>query len=125
MEFVSNKGAYMAWCIWITCQVHRVMQEFVEGGLKNNPAISTAFVRFLTRQTLANIAPGVGGQIKTLSDALATLKGSVSAATTAAKEATQAAKEANARAMTAANTKSDVAKNGLNALYSKNLTLKC
>ncbi len=126
MEFVPNKGskvAYMARCIWITCRVHRVMQEFVDGGLKNNPTILTAFVRFLTKQTSANVASGVGEQIKTLSDAMATLKGSVSAATSAAKEATQAAKEANTRA-TIANTNADAAKNGLNELYSKNSTLK-
>ncbi len=126
MEFVPTKGskvAYMARCIWITCQVHRVMQDFVAGGLKNNLAILTAFVRFLTKQTLANVASGVGRQIKTLTDAVATLKGSVSTATTAAKEATKAAKEANAWAMTA-NTNADAAKNGLNALYSKNSTLK-
>ncbi len=126
MEFMLTKGskvAYMARCIWITCQVHQVMQDFVAGGLKNNPAISTAFVCFLTKQTSANIASGVNGQIKTLTDAVAMLKGSVSAATTAAKEATQAAKEANARATTA-NTNADAAKNGLNALYSKNSNLK-
>jgi hypothetical protein len=126
MEFLPTKGskvAYMARCIWITCQVHRVMQDFVAGGLKNNPAISTAFVHFLTKQMSANVASGVGRQIKTLTDAVATLKGSVSAATIAAKEATQAAKEANARATTA-NTNADATKNGLNALYLKNYTLK-
>ena len=126
MEFVPNKVsqmAYMARCIWITCQVHRVMHDFVKGGLKNNPAISTAFVRFLTRQTAQNVASGIGSQLKTISDSVASMKGTVSAATTAAKEATQAAKEANARATTA-NTNADAAKNGLNSLYSKNSTLK-
>jgi hypothetical protein len=54
---------------------------------------------------------------------MATLKGSISVATSAAKEATQTAKEANTRA-TRTNTNADVAKNGLNALYSKNLMLK-
>ena len=42
MEFVANwanKVAYMTHCIWITCQVHWVMQEFTKGGLWNNPAI--------------------------------------------------------------------------------------
>ena len=126
MEFVPNKGskiAYMARCVWITCQVHRVMHEFVDGGLKNNPAISTAFVRFLTRQTAQSVASGIGSQLKAISDSVATMKGAVSAATSAAKEATQAAKEANTRASTA-NTNADAAKNGLNALYSKNSTLK-
>ena len=126
MEFVPNKGsrvAYMARCIWITCQVHRVMHNFVKGGLKNNPAISKAFVRFLTQQTAQNVASGIGSQLKTISNSVASMKGTVSAATTAAKEATQAAKEANARATTA-NTNADAAKNGLNSLYSKNSTLK-
>jgi len=126
MEFVPNKGsrvAYMARCIWITCQVHRVMHDFVKSGLKNNPAISTAFVRFLTRQTAQNVASGIGSQLKTISDSVASMKETVSAATTAAKEATQAAKEANTRATTA-NTNADAAKNGLNSLYSKNSTLK-
>ncbi len=126
MEFVPTKGskaAYMAQCIWITCQVHRVMQDFVVGGLKNNSAISTTFIRFLTKQTSANVASGVGGQMKTVTDTVTMQKGSVTAATTAAKEATQAAKEANACATTA-NTNADTAKNSLNSLYAKNLTLK-
>ena len=65
MEFVAskdNKADYMARCIWITCQVHRVMQEFVEGGLRNNPAILTAFIRFLTKMTGGNVSAGVGGR---------------------------------------------------------------
>ena len=126
MEFVAskdNKADYMARCIWITCQVHRVMQEFVEGGLRNNPAISTAFIRFLTRMTGGNVSAGVGGQIKALTDSIATLKGAATAATAAAKEATQTAKEANTRATTA-NTNADAAKNSINSLYSKNSTLK-
>jgi hypothetical protein len=126
MEFVAskdNKADYMARCIWITCQVHRVMQEFVEGGLRNNPAISTAFIRFLTKMTGGNVSAGVGGQIKALTDSIATLKGAATAATAAAKEATQMAKEANTRATTA-NTNADAAKNSVNSLYSKNSTLK-
>jgi hypothetical protein len=80
MEFVAskdNKADYMARCIWITCQVHRVMQEFVEGGLRNNPAISTAFIRFLTKMMGGNVSVGVGGQIKALTDSIVTLTGAV------------------------------------------------
>jgi hypothetical protein len=118
MEFVASKedkAAYMSPCIWITCQIHRIMQEFVEGGLKNNLAILTAFVRFLTKQTGGNVTSGVGGQIKALTDMVATLKGLVSTATSAAKEAAQAAKEANTRA-TMANTNADAAKNAVNSI---------
>ncbi len=126
IEFMASKGnkaAYMAWCIRIKCQVHRVMQVFVKGGLKNNPAILTAFVHFLTKQTGGNVASGVGGQIKALTDTVATLQGSVSMATSTTKEATQVAKEANTRA-TRANTNADAAKNAVNSIYSKNSTLK-
>jgi hypothetical protein len=94
MEFIANKGnkaTYIAQCIWITCQVHRVMQEFVDGGLKNNPAILTAYVRYLTKQTGGNAPSGIGGQLKALADTVVMLKGTVSVATTAAKEATVAA----------------------------------
>jgi hypothetical protein len=99
------------------------MQEFVEGGLRNNPAILTAFIRFLTKMTGGNVLAGVGGQIKALTDSIATLKGAVTAATAAAKEATQTAKEANTRA-SSANMNADAAKNSVNSLYSKNTTLK-
>ncbi len=122
MEFVAskdNKADYMARCIWITCQVQRVMQEFVEGGMRNNPAISTAFIRFLTKMTGGNVSAGVGGQINSLTDSIVTLKGAATAATVATKEATQTAKEANT-----ANTNADTAKNSVNSLYSKNSTLK-
>jgi hypothetical protein len=49
MEFVASrgtkdKGVYMVRCIWVICQVHRVMQEFVQGELKYNSTIGTAFI---------------------------------------------------------------------------------
>jgi hypothetical protein len=34
----------MTRCIWITLQVHRVMQEFIQGGLQSNSTITTAFI---------------------------------------------------------------------------------
>ncbi len=83
-----------------------------------------AYVQFLTKQMGGDVVSGVGGQIKALTDAVATLKGLVSAATSAAKEATQAVKEANTRATTA-NTNTDVAKNAVNTIYLKNSTLIC
>ena len=42
MEFVAcraNKADYMTRCIWITLQVHRVMQEFVQGGLQSQSSL--------------------------------------------------------------------------------------
>ncbi len=71
----KDKVDYMVRCIWITCQVHRVMQEFVQGRLKYNFMIGTAFIQFLTKQTGSNMASGVGGQLKTHTDLLNTMKG--------------------------------------------------
>ncbi len=42
----------MTRCIWITLQVHRVMQEFIQGGLQSNSTIATAFMRFLVKTRL-------------------------------------------------------------------------
>jgi hypothetical protein len=49
MEFVASRGTkdkvdYMVRCIWVTCQVHRVMQEFVQGRLKYNSIFGTVFI---------------------------------------------------------------------------------
>jgi hypothetical protein len=126
MEFVVNKANkvdYMTRCIWITCQVHQVMQEFVQGGLKYNSAISTAYVRFLTKTMGGNVAWGVGGQLKTLTDMIATLTSLVTTAAKEANEAAQVAKEANTRA-SSASTNADPAKNAVNSIYTKKSTLK-
>jgi hypothetical protein len=69
------------------------------------------------------VASEVGGQIKALTDVVATLKGLISAATSAAKEATQAVKEANTWATTA-NMNADAAKNAVKDIYSKISTIK-
>jgi hypothetical protein len=101
MEFVVNKANkvdYMTRCFWITCQVHQVMQEFVQGGLKYNFAISTAYVQFLTKTMGGNVASGIGGQLKTLTNMIDMLKSLVATAAKEAKEAAQVAKEANTRA---------------------------
>jgi hypothetical protein len=91
MEFVAshaNKVDYMTRCIWITLQVHRVMQEFVQGGLQVN--------------TSAGNAAGVGGgQLKTLADKVKKLQTVVAMATTVSKDALKDSKEALTRASTA------------------------
>ncbi len=127
MKFVVNKANkvdYMTRCIWITCQVHQVIQEIVQGGLKYNSAISTANVQFLTKTTGGNVASGVGGQLKTLTNMIATLKSLVTMVAKEAKEVAQAAKEANTHA-SFANMNADAAKNAVNSIYTKNSTLKC
>jgi hypothetical protein len=127
MEFVAscaNKVDYMVRCIWITCQVHQVMQEFVQGGLHRNKAIANAFMQFLLVKTMVgSAAAGSGGQLKTLMDKVDTLTTAVRGAAKDAKEAAKNAKEASTCGSTA-NTNADTAKNRVNLIYSKNLTLK-
>ena len=126
MEFVAsraNKVDYMTRCIWITLQVHRVMQEFVQGGLHNNSTIATAFMRFLVKTSAGNAAGGGGGQLKTLTDKVDKLQTAVALATTTSKDALKDSKEALTRASTA-NTQADNARNAVNSLYAKNSTLK-
>jgi hypothetical protein len=126
MEFVAsraNKADYMTRCIWITLQVHRVMQEFVQGGLQSNSTIATAFMRFLVKTSAGNAAGGGGGQLKTLTDKVEKLQTAAATATTVSKDALKDSKEALTRASTA-NTQADTAKNAVNSLYAKNPTLK-
>ena len=127
MEFVAscaNKADYMTRCIWITLQVHRVMQEFVQGGLQSNLTIATAFMRFLVKTSAGNPAGGGGGQLKTLTDKVEKLQTAAAMATRVFKAALKDSKEALTRASTA-NTQADTAKNAVNAIYAKNPTLKC
>ena len=125
MEFTGqvNKVDYMVRCIWVTLQVHRVMQEFVQGGLKSHPAIGSAFIRFLTKQTGNNVASGVGIQLGKLSTAVDRIESLAKTADTAAKDASRVAKEATTRAATANGT-AEKASDGLKSLYAKNSTLR-
>ncbi len=125
MEFTThiNKVEYMVQCIWMTLQVHRVMQEFVQGGLKSHPAIGSAFIRFLTKQTGNNVALGVGVQLRKLTEFVSTIKNLAKMADLAAKDAAKVAKEANT-CSSVANTSAKKAKDNLKTLYTKNLTLK-
>ena len=126
MEFVAsraNKVDYVTRCIWITLQVHRVMQEFVLGGLQSNSTIATAFMHFLVKTSAGNAAGGGEGQLKTLTDKVKKLQMAVAMAMTVSKDALKNSKEALTRASTA-NTHADNAKNTVNTVYAKNLTLK-
>ena len=125
MEFTGqiNKVDYMVRCIWVTLQVHQVMQEFVQGGLKSHPAIGSAFIRFLTKQTGNNVALGIGVQLEKLTTAVDRIESLAKMADTAAKDAARVSKKANARAATA-NLTAKKASEGLKMLYTKNSTLK-
>jgi len=101
MEFVAsraNKIDYMTRCIWITLQVHWVMQEFVQGGLQSNSTITTAFMRFLVKTSAGNVAEGGGGQLKTLTNKVNKLQMAVATAMMVSKDALKDSKEALTRA---------------------------
>ena len=118
MEFVvkGTRVDYMARCIWLTMQVHMAMDDFVRDGLKYNAAISSAFIRFLTKQKGSKVGAGVGNSLSKLED-------KISGAVKAAKDAIAEAKEASKRVATAS-TAADKAEKGLANLYNKNNTLK-
>ncbi len=125
MEFTGqvNKVDYMVRCIWVTLQVHRVMQEIIQGGLKSHPATGSAFIRFLTKQTGNNVASSIGVQLGKLTELVGRIENLAKTADAAANEAAKVAKEANQHS-SAANTSADKATDGLKMLYTKNSTLK-
>ena len=126
MDFVAsraNKVDYMTRCIWITLQVHRIMQEFVQGGCQSNSAIATAFMHILVKTSAGNAAGGGGGQLKTLTDKAEKLQMVVAMVATVSKDALKNSKEAFTRA-SMANTHANIAKNAVNTVYAKNPTLK-
>jgi hypothetical protein len=118
MDFTVNcsRVEYMVWSIWIAMQVHMVMDEFTQDGMKYDLALSAAFVRFLTKVTDGNGAAGVAGSIALLEAKLKNLD-------SALKEVKKEAAAASARATTANNNTEDV-KGKFTKLYWLNLTLK-
>jgi hypothetical protein len=107
---------YMVRCIWISMQVHMVMEKFTANGMKYNPSLSAAFMCFLTKVMGGNAAAGVVGSVASLDSKLKNLKNSF-------KELKKEAAAASAHATTANNTTEDV-KGKLTKLYQANLSLK-
>jgi hypothetical protein len=112
----GTRVEYMVQCIWLTLQVHMAMDYFTRDGMKYNPAISAAFVQFLTKQTGGNVSTGVGGQMQVVNDKIKTIKA-------LAKEAKKESSNAVARTTMASSTADDVKKK-LNSLQANNPTLK-
>ena len=125
MEFTlkGKRVEYMVRCIWLTLKAHSVMEDFIKSGLIYNPTISAAFIRFLTKQTGQNVSSGIGGQLKTMADALTQVKAAAKEASDAAKEATRASKEASTRSVSAT-TAADKVSNELKSILAKNSSLK-
>ena len=80
---------YMVQCIWLTLEIHGVMEEMIKHGLGANAAINAAFVRFLTKQVAVNTGSSVA-KPKVKPDKLTE---ELAKATTVANEAKVAAKE--------------------------------
>jgi hypothetical protein len=101
MEFTFNRKQveYMLCFIWLTLMAHAVMEDLIKNGLKYNSTISTASIHFLTKQRGQDVASGVGGQIKAVTDALAQIKAAIKEAGNAAKEASRISKEASSRSI--------------------------
>jgi uncharacterized membrane protein YwzB len=119
MEFIvkGTRAHYMACCIlWLTMQIHMAMDNFVCNGMKYNTAISSAFIRFLTKQTRSNVGAGVGNSLSKLEEKVRSAKKNTKDAITLANEAIKRA--------TSASTTVDKANKGLANLYTKNNTLK-
>ena len=49
--------------IWVSMKTHMIMEELMKDGIKYHPIISAAFIRFLTKQTGANVATNMGPRI--------------------------------------------------------------
>jgi hypothetical protein len=113
MDFtVKGTGVeYMTRCIWLTLQVHVLMNKFVKDGMKYNPVISAAYLTFLAKQTGSNVGSGVGGKFLKLEDQVKSVE-------VAAKDAIKVAKEAAQRAATVG-TNADSVKTSLKQLADK------
>jgi hypothetical protein len=118
MDFLVNgsRVEYLARCIWITMQVHMVMDEFKQNRLKYNSSISAAFMQFLMKITGGNEAAGVARSVAALKNKLKNLNNTL-------KEVKKEAAAATTRATTANNAAED-AKGKLTKLYHANSTLK-
>ena len=118
MDFMVNgsRVEYLARFVWITMQVHMIMDEFMQNGLKYNPSILAAFMQFLTKVTGGNAAAGVAGTVALLENKLKNLDNTL-------KEVKKEAAAASSRATTAGNA-AEEAKSKLTKLYQANPTLK-
>ena len=72
MDFTvhGSRVEYMVRCIWLSMQVHMVMDEFTANGMKYNSTILAAFMRFLTKVTGGNAAAGMAGTVAALENKL-------------------------------------------------------
>ena len=118
MDFTvqGSRVEYMVRCIWLSMQVHMVMEEFTANGMKYNSTISAAFMRFLTKVTGGNAAAGMAGTVASLDSKIKNLDALI-------KEVKKEAAVVNSCATASNNAAEDVKKN-LTKLYQTNASLK-
>ena len=69
MSFSKNmvRVDYLARVIWVSLKIHQAMTKFLtNGSAKYDPALSAAFIRFLTTQTAENSAALLAKRVKSL-----------------------------------------------------------
>ncbi len=118
MDFVVNglHVEYMVRCIWSLMQVHMIMDEFTQNGMKYNASISAAFMRFLMKVVGVNAAAGVAGSVASLDSKIKNLNNTL-------KEVKKESTAASAQATTASNSSKDV-KGKFAKLYQAKTSLK-
>lgn len=82
-----NPVDYAVRAAWTTLKNLMVMQEYLADGLRNHPTLSTAYIRFLVRQTGSNSAATVGSKITSLTKDINGLKKTANLEVNKAKEA--------------------------------------
>ena len=107
---------YMVRCIWLTIEIHGVMEEMIKHGLSSNGAINAAFVRFLTKQVAVTAVSAAGKPDSKAESWKQKLTDEMGKATIASNDAKSSAKEA----LTVANK----VKEDVKTLFSKNKDLK-
>jgi hypothetical protein len=119
LEFslVCDPLEYMVRCIWLTIEIHGVMEEMIKHGISANSAINAAFVRFLTKQVA--VTAGASGS-KADGKADSTWKQKMTA--DAAKAVTVASEAKNIA--NGAQTLANKVREDLKSLYVKNTDLK-
>ena len=75
MSATGSKVAILVSTIWHTMEAHQVMGEYMALRFKHHPAISSAYVRFLTKMTGDNSAAALTTKFKALEKKHNDLKG--------------------------------------------------
>ena len=118
MDFTDHSShvEYMVRCIWLSMQVHMVMDEITANGMKYNSTILVAFMRFLTKVTGGNAAANVAGTVAALENKLKNLDNAI-------KEVKKETVAVASRATSATNA-AEEARKSITKLYQANTTLK-